>query len=167
MEEAWLHILYIYENILKNDKYWHFFYECKYSIIRCSRKYKKKVKEYLEINNIKHEYNGPWIDGSYIVETYKEEFINLFHEFSMLAVKLDEKLLNQTADRVCHCFLNHCTYMAETYRKNYGQHGWESYLMGRLAADRAYYIGRLDTILGLKERAQKDPDKLIDELKSV
>jgi len=104
MEQAWLHILEIYESILKKDKYWHFFYEGEYSIIRCSKKYQKKVEEYFKNNDIKYSFKGPWIDGSCIVELYKEAFISLFHEFSMLAVKLDESLLISTADRVCHCF---------------------------------------------------------------
>jgi len=49
----------------------------------------------------------------------------------------------------------------------YGDNMWESSLMGHLAVSRAHYIGKVDTVLGLKKRAKKEPDKLMDELKNA
>ena len=36
--------------IFQYDKYWHFFYESDYSIIRCSKKYRKAIVKYLNDN---------------------------------------------------------------------------------------------------------------------
>ena len=167
MEAAWTRILELYNTILKNDDYWHFFYEGKYSIIRCSKKYKNNVEKHLNNNDIVYEYKGPWIDGSTYVEHHKQRFIHIFHEYSMLAIELDEDNFVSVADRVCHCFFNHCTYMAVSLRQKYGINMWEGDIMGHLAISRAGYIGKIDTLQGLGRRAKHDPDKLIQELKNI
>jgi len=167
MEIAWMHILEIYNIILKNDDYWHFFYEGSYSTIRCSKKYKDKVENYLKDNDIDYKDIGAWIDGSSHVEHHKQRFIHIFHEYSMLAIELDEDNFVSVADRVCHCFFNHCTYMAVSLRQKYGVNRWEGDLMGHLAISRANYIGKIDAVQGLGWRAKNDPDKLIRELKNI
>jgi hypothetical protein len=144
MLASWCHILDIYQRILYKDNYWHFFYEGDYSIIRCSKKYKKNVIKYLEHCEIEYKYMGTWNDGSKAVEEYKTRFTHLFHEFSMLAIEMKEDWFMLVADRVCHCFFNHCTYMAEEARSRYGENMWEGILMGQLAIYRAHHIGKLD-----------------------
>lgn len=144
MKTAWCCILEIYKTILTKDAYWHFFYEGSYSIIRCNKKYYKNIKKYLEDNAIKYKYLGLWIDGSVSVEEHKQRFIPIFHEYSMLSMELEEENIVSVADRICHCFFNHCTYMAENHRIRYGTNMWEGILMGQIAVQRAHYIGKLD-----------------------
>jgi len=152
MPKAWQHILDIYQLVLYKDDYWHFFYEGPYSIIRCSKKYKKDVKKYLIAFNIEYKDVGPWVDGSKSVEKYKNRFIHLFHEFSMLAMELEEGWFLLVADRICHCFFNHCTYMAEESRDRYGTNMWEAVLMGHLSIYRARHVGMIDHDESCKSR---------------
>ena len=155
MEAAWLHILEIYKTILQKDNYWHFFYEGDYSIIRCSRKYKNSIEKYLEYNDIEYRFKGEWNDGSLVVRIYNERFMHIFHEYSLLAIELKEEWLLQAADRVCHCFLNHCTYVAEGRREAHGINMWEGMLMGHIAVSRSHHIGMLDQDIKWKAHVDK------------
>jgi hypothetical protein len=143
LDAAWIHILAIYADILKDDDKWHFFYEGDFSIIRCQAKYQKKLEKYFKDNDIDFQCRGEWKGDHWAVEKYKEYFTNMFHYFSMLAIKMEENEMRFVADRIIHPFFNHCHYMAEQHREAYGEHAWEGYIMAHLAAGRAVHCGRI------------------------
>jgi hypothetical protein len=87
---AWFHILNIYNEVLKEDDKWHFFYEGDFSIIRCQAKYRKKLEQYFKTNEIDFQCRGEWKNDHWAVEKYKDYFTNMFHYFSMLAIKMHE-----------------------------------------------------------------------------
>lgn len=114
----WGILLSMYDEFLIRDRSWHFFYEGDYNHIRCNSKYMEKVSLILTSNNFKISTPVVWLDGSDYVECYKEEFIDLFHSFSVLAVKMylsgknsKEDMVN-TLDRIYHCSANHMFYNA-------------------------------------------------------
>jgi len=171
LDEAWVKIKALYDEVLYKDKYWHLFYEGDFSTLRCSPQYIDVVEDFLDKHNINYKCNGAWIDGSHVVEKYKKIYRNMFHTFSELAIHLDEKDINVAADRVCHSFFNHIFYMAKEYREHFnrdgGQHPssmmWEADIMANLLIYRAYYIGKYDTTkyiqrnyeCKLKEKSEK------------
>ena len=173
MEKAWRTILVLYGTVLNKDNYWHLFYEGSFSTIRCSLKYKKEVEEFFNKYNIKFKYNGLWKDGSRIVEKYKDIYKHIFHEFSMLAIVMDEDDLFQAADRVCHSFFNHHYYTATEHRRPFsnlecnsamsttGPDMWEAEMMSRILIYRAHYIGKFDAITFLQKgnKQEEENDK--------
>ena len=174
LDEAWKKINKLYNRILYADKYWHLFYEGDFSTLRCSSNYINEVEKFFKDNNIKWKYNGKWIDGSPIVEKYKDMYKNIFHEFSMLAIHLSESDLYIAADRVCHSFFNHNHYMAKKYRKPFendpgfiSEMMWEAEMMSRLSLYRANYIGKYDMSKYYKEKEEesnKDKSNDVDNV---
>jgi len=159
MDHAWFLIKELHRRILKDDPEWHFFYEGKFSIIRCRNKFANRVEKFFEYNLIDCKYNGTWVDSSYAVREYIDFFKPLFHLYSTLALKLDDKDLFCVSDRVTHCFFNHQSYMAKSYVKVYGQNLWEARLMGDLTVGRAHYAGRLDCY---SEAVEKEKEKMVN-----
>ena len=153
LDEAWVKINKLYDKILYKDKYWHLFYECEFSTLRCSIEYVDEVENFFKEHNIGWKYNGKWIDGSPTVEKYKDMYRGIFHEFSVLAIHLDEEDVFYAADRICHAFFNHSHYMAKKHREVFENVNdpfmdpvmWEADMMGRLATYRAHFIGRYST----------------------
>lgn len=148
LDKAWEKVNALYDEILHKDNYWHLFYEGEFSTLRCSPQYKDKVEKFFKSYDIEWKYNGIWIDGSPMVEKYKNIFRDMFHTFSELAIRLDEDDLFKVADRVCHCFFNHVFYMAKDHRECFEGNGtdtlmWEAEMMARLGVYRAHYIGML------------------------
>lgn len=153
LDKAWEKINALYDKVLYKDNYWHLFYEGEFSTLRCSPEYTNEVEKFFKKYNIEWKYNGKWIDGSPTVEKYKNIYRNIFHEFSVLAIHLEEACLFNAADRVCHAFFNHHHYMAKTYRKPFEMGSdrfvspimWEAEVMSRLSIYRAHFVGRYDT----------------------
>ncbi len=48
LDKAWAKINALYDKVLHKDPNWHFFWEGKYSIIRCSQEFKEIVTEFFE-----------------------------------------------------------------------------------------------------------------------
>jgi len=111
----------IYEHVLQNDDWWHFFREGDYTLIRCLNKNVKQVSKLLEIEHGimpgQIKVTKPWIDNISTTRAYQEEFTYMFHAFSVLSMKLLEEEDKQSPyevatnfigvfDRVVHCFLN-------------------------------------------------------------
>lgn len=142
-EEAWALIKYIYHNILINDDNWHFFYENFYNIIRCSESFYPEVIKELDSFGVYYKEKGEWIDGSGTVQEHYTVFKNLFHNFSLLAVKeYDSSSIHKIYDRLTHCFLNHQFYVLEDIRERQGRQ-WEASIMNTAAMYRAEYTGML------------------------
>jgi len=168
LDKAWAQINALYKRALYKDQNWHFFYEGKYTIIRCSQEFEKKVTKFFEEFDIKYKSNGLWIDDSGAVCKYKKIFQPLFHCFSELAISMDEADLFDVADRVTHCFFNHAYYMAKDHREPF-KHPyiidpmfWEAEMMSRLSIYRAHYIGKYtmekyyEKLRNDKEEAEKE-----------
>jgi len=174
LDKAWEKIKALYDKILYKDKYWHLFYEGDFSTLRCSPEYSNDIEKFFKKHKVKSKCNGKWIDGSPIVEKYKDMYRNIFHEFSVLAVHLDEADLYKAADRVCHAFFNHHHYMAKKYRKPFENERyqcmdpimWEAEMMSRLSMYIAHFVGRYSTeryYKKLEEERNKDKSDGIDD----
>jgi len=70
MDNAWFLIKELHRRVLKDDPDWHFFYEGKFSIIRCRNKFASRVEKFFEYNLIDYKYNGTWVDSSYAVRLF-------------------------------------------------------------------------------------------------
>lgn len=160
MEIAFGFIRNIYEEILYKDPLWHYFYEGPYSLIRCSKKYAKKVKIFLEKESIEFKEPVVWEEGLYVTSKYQHIFKHIFHYTSVLAIELyikkDHTQYFTAADRIIHAFLNQSLYPAKAAGLCDCFEGagvdfqyWEVDQMSRLATGRAYYIGR---IIGQSQR---------------
>lgn len=151
---AFAYLVELYTQILHKDPQWHYFYEDHYSLVRCSLKYRDKVKKFFDDRNISYSWPvSAWCENLHTTNTYRKEFKDLFHNFSVLAIKMhlnkDGKHLHEASDRVCHCFFNHATYLAHAagLTKNYEESGypvdyWEAAKMAELTVFRSYNIGR-------------------------
>ena len=140
-ESAWALIKYLHRYILCNDDNWHFFYENWYNIIRCSESFYPEVIKELDAFGVYYREKGEWKDGSKIVRKYQDIYKDLFHNFSLLALKEYEcKEINTIYDRMSHCFFNHQFYVLENLREKYGRQ-WEAILMNNAAMYRAEYTG--------------------------
>jgi len=148
LDKAWAKIGALYDKVLCKDPNWHFFYEGKYSIIRCSQEFKEEVIKFFKEFDIKYEFNGLWVDGSKMVCKYNKIFQAMFHCFSEIAINMDEPDLFDVADRVTHCFFNHAYYMAKAHREPFkypyiiDPTMWEAEMMARLSIYRAHHIGK-------------------------
>lgn len=157
LDEAFLHIVEIYDKILHKDPQWHYFYEGHYSLIRCSYKYCYDVKKYMDDNSI--EYKWPiqnWKENTHMTHEYQHIYRDIFHSFSTLIIEMfkneDGDKLYLAADRVCHPFFNHAMYLADISGKldmykdssNINIMMWEADQMSQLTIYRAHHIGQID-----------------------
>lgn len=163
MEAAFSHISTIYEEILRKDPLWHYFYEGDYSLIRCSKKYEKAVAKYLRENNITFKKPKEWKEGLYVTQKYQYIFKHIFHQTSVLALELfkneDFKFYVSAADRIIHPFFNQSLYPAKTAglcdhleSSDIDFQYWEVEAMTRLATGRSFHIGK---IVGKKEERDR------------
>jgi len=155
----------IYEHVLQNDDWWHFFREGDYTLIRCLNKNVKQVSKLLETEHgimpSQIKVTKPWVDNIKVTKKYQEEFIYMFHAFSVLSMKLleaedvqspDQVMVNFIGvfDRVIHCFLNvvRSNKKIETFkpfipikRENHVKGAWEAMLIIHNALMRMYTLG--------------------------
>ena len=128
----------IYSEFLIKDKYWHFFYEDDFNLIRCQKKFVLPIEEILKSKNIQFENCGVWVDTNLHVKKYQDIFLQMFHSFSMISMQDYGEDLYPLMDRVIHCFMNH-----QFLKNNLEHHSydfkWEADLVGRYAINRACY----------------------------
>lgn len=160
-DAAWEIIKGAFHNFLFNDPYWHFFYEDKYNLIRCSQEFYDELVEYLKETGVEYAEKGEWIDGSQTVEGYKMFYMHLFHQFSMMALEeYHTSEIGSIFDRLAHCFLNHQYFALKRYREIYAVPSlWESELIFKNAMYRAHYTGRCDGISEFQEWYEKKSTK--------
>jgi hypothetical protein len=181
MTLAFAHLVELYNQLLKDDPNWHYFYEDHYSLVRCSLKYRDKVKKFFDDRNIKYKWPATgWSETLYTTSIYKKRFKALFHNFSVLTIEMfnnsDGKYLHEAADRICHCYLNHALYLAHVsgYTDYYTQSGypidfWEADKMADLTARRAYHIGRCSQNKSIAKQFEEslgmtgDPNEILIE----
>lgn len=150
------HIVNIYNRYLKDDPNWHFIYEGESTVLRCSYKYAKNVEKYLKDNYIERSSMGWWKEGTHVTTVYKDEFREIFHWSSVLAMKMakneeNDFYISQSADRMVHVFLLQSIYLAEINgnldrlrEADYGVGYWEAEHMAALTRFRSYHIGTID-----------------------
>jgi len=147
-KKQWEILVGLYDEILHKDKNWHFFYEIFFNIVRCSDKYKNDVCRYLGEHFVRYESRGLWVDNQPITKKHQKHFSIIFHEYSELIMKtgniiVAEDLKNEVwylADRMIHCFLNNCYYIAEPWKEEARlSASWENTIMSQLAAGRTNY----------------------------
>lgn len=148
-EEDILHEL--WETYLKDDKWWHFFYEGTYTVVRVSKPFVKKVTTFMKQKKVTCRKEGKWIDNIQITKRFQKEFMYIFHGYSTLAmknIKENNERVSLLLDRVIHCFMNNMS-QDERRGEHYGM--WEPIMIAESAILRAYTIG---DILG-RSRANK------------
>ncbi len=172
LDKAFVHIVKIYDQVLHKDPQWHYFYEDHYSLIRCSMKYRDKVKKYLDDNNITYKWPvSNWTESMYITNEYQHIYKNIFHSFSTLVIEMfkneDENKLYEAADRICHPFFNHAMYLADISGKldiykdddSCNTMMWEADQMSQLTTYRASYIGQIKgyklAVKHMREKSEK------------
>lgn len=149
MDKAWNHIKKIYNYVLYDDPNWHYFYEGSFAIIRCSRTRSRQLKKYLRRNKILFKHIHGWVGENETVSWYWPMFMKLFHNYSLMALVCDKRDLVLIFDRVTHCFMNNCEYIADNWRGKLGVR-WEAYLQATTAMDRAFNAGKVDLLKGSK-----------------
>lgn len=162
LNEKWVHestketapelIRILHRNILYHDKRWHFFWEGKYTVIRCDPQYLPVVKQLLEANDESFECIetiGGYQENIKTTDKYLEAFVSIFHGFSLLAVEIEDEDFIQTLERLNHCFLNMVTrpsiqkqfkIIGDSAETHLGM-GWEGLAIQAVAHMRSYTAG--------------------------
>ena len=133
----------LWKRHLRKDDKWHFFWEGHYTLIRCQSLFVPKVVAFLRYHRIDTVNQGPWVDNIEITKKYQDEFQQMFHAFSEIAMKCvnaDNQILAELVDRVFHCFLNN---MVTNERRDGDYVYWEPKLVMNCAIQRATTIGQL------------------------
>lgn len=147
-KKQWEVIVALHDTILHADKNWHFFYEVFFNIVRVSKKYVPLVIDVLDEFGMKYEVKGPWVDNQPITKKHQKNFKSIFHEQSELIMKIgkltnNDEILNEIwflGDRMIHCFLNNCNYVAEPWKEEArAAASWENYITTRMASCRTSY----------------------------
>ncbi len=159
-EEWWDLIKDISSEILHKDNHWHYFYERYYLIVRCQKRFIKKVRVLLDSKDIDYGYRGKWDDDAPVVEGYKSMFQPLFHNFTKMAIEgySDDDRMD-LVDRVIHCFMNHQFYNFKDVRDKHGYYSWEAQVISSNAMNRALHQGRMwQDDLRAKEKLKKEEE---------
>jgi hypothetical protein len=96
----------LYNEVLKIDHKWHFFYEGPVLFLRVSKGNAPYIEKWLQERKVQFTLKGNYEENIPTSKKYLEEFIQLFHLFSVLAMKIEDGDLHHVAERVFHCFLN-------------------------------------------------------------
>jgi len=110
-EYSWSILKTFYKEALCKDKYWHFFWEGDYTVVRCTstsaRAVEKIIKKLRKKENIPLEYQDVEYKEN-IPATIKhlDAFISIFHGFSVIAITMEKGTIEGTMERINHCFLN-------------------------------------------------------------
>lgn len=94
----------LYRKFLTEDKDWHFFYEDIYMLLRLKER-SRSVEKYLESKKILYT-RSVWTDAHAQVRKYQDLFKEIFHAYSVLAMKITKKEHRGCLNRVIHCFCN-------------------------------------------------------------
>lgn len=130
----------LYKRHLIRDHKWHFFWEGSYTVIRCQNMFARKVERFLKYHKFEAEFEGDWVDNIPITKKYQAQFEEIFHGFSVIAMKSNDKEVDELIDRVIHCFLNNMT----TVERRDGDYVfWEPMKIVQNALQRAVFIGQI------------------------
>ncbi|MCK5291276.1 MAG: hypothetical protein KAR39_04585 [Thermoplasmata archaeon] len=142
----------LHRNILYHDSRWHFFWEGKYTVIRCDPQYLPVVKQLLEANDEDFECVetvGGYQENIEMTKRYLEAFVPIFHGFSLLAVEMEDEDFMGILERINHCYLNMATrkVLVDQFRipgdlaETHLGMGWEALAIQAVAHMRSYTAG--------------------------
>jgi len=130
----------LYQKHLIKDNKWHFFWEGDYTLIRCQEVMASKVMRFLRFYKVRSKNEGEWIDNINITLKYQNQFQDIFHGFSIIAMKCTDEEIDMLLDRMVHCFLNNVT----TVERRDGDYiFWEPMKIITNAVQRAVFIGQM------------------------
>ena len=146
----------LYHNVLKVDNRWHFFWEGRYTVIRCNPLLVPHLKELIKANDKDLEVEV--VDNGYNenIETtrkYLGAIIHIFHRYSVLAMEMDNEDFVSILERINHCFLNMATRdeIVDLFAlpgdsdiskmKIHKGMGWEAFALSQVANLRMYTAG--------------------------
>ena len=150
-------ILSVYE-VLKDDTYWHFFWEKEFIIVRFSHEYSDQFVDFI-LDSPKYDSLIPfnedgkttfirkWTESSEYVKMFKEYFTLLFHMNTMMAVHFikndsyERETMKNILDRMVHSLMNMSfpAYIEDMGNRN--PSSYESIMIANVAVDRAFYGG--------------------------
>jgi hypothetical protein len=131
----------LYKEILIKDHLWHYIWEGSWTVLRISKKFKKKVERFFEEHAVVYMYRGEWgKDEQCGTANYQKVFTYLFHGFSVLSMESSDDEIYYVLDRVYHIFnLSNIYRFLPTVKKH--RNNWESHLISEEALERALYVG--------------------------
>jgi hypothetical protein len=157
----------IYQEVLKKDAYWHFFWEGDYTVIRHEVGYYRHIKHLVEQNTddleVVQVLDG-YRENMPTTKKYLESYVHIFHGFSLLALEIEDDDFLDCLERNNHCFLNMVTRFSlrdrfkvpcDKYGTTDGM-GWESIAIMMVAHLRSYTVGWL---YGTSEERKKQERK--------
>jgi len=108
---SWSILKTFYKEVLHKDKYWHFFWEGDYTVVRCTATSAKAIKKIIKRLRKNDGVPLDYQDVEYkenIPSTIKhlDSFISIFHGFSVIAITMEKGTIEGTLERINHCFLN-------------------------------------------------------------
>jgi hypothetical protein len=156
LKDLWL-------SVLRNDKEWHFFYEGLVIYLRVPDHLESQVLDFLKAQKCKVVDRKPYVENIKTSVKYLKQFVPLFHYYSELAMVIDPKDLDDVFDRVYHTFLNMTRSEGQIDRLEpfcFNRHEaiklWESMVLSKAAAARAYTIGYYTGLQKALEENGKD-----------
>ncbi len=162
---AWQVMVDIYEDVLKDDNKWHFFYENWYNIVRCSASFYPELIKKLDELNVYYVEHGEWVDEQPTTRKHQDIYQGLFHYFTLMSFTgYEEADIDLIYDRISHCFLNHQFYKLKNFREERGKH-WESDIMYETMKGRVGYsmYCHLQGVFSHKSNSMDTSEKSIKE----
>lgn len=94
----------VYNRFLVNEPSWHFFFEGAYMLLRVDDII-ANLERWLGDKKIKYSVTK-WVDESEWVRKYQDEFKDILHSYSELAMRVKPKHYMKVFERIAHCFYN-------------------------------------------------------------
>lgn len=135
--EQWKIIQSLWNKILKNDIFPHFFFEYGYLLVRYGSEFDDSIKRHLK--KYETEYKNAWMESSETVSKNYKDFALLFHVLSKMAIEnsKDETFeVMKVYERITHSAFNMLSMLFENNRFNY-----ETTVLLSLANARAFTNG--------------------------
>lgn len=133
----------LYQEILKNDPYWHFFWEGPDTYLRISPEFERPVIDFLENKEVKIDPVTDWEENIPITRAYQQIFQEMFHLFSVLSMEMGDDEFWYILERVTRCFLNNARTperaenLIGSPKSSLDKHLWEPLCLNRIACERA------------------------------
>lgn len=176
----------VYDAILEDDEFWHFFDEEEEGIfLRCSKEFHIPLGEWLVKNSYVYVV-GEYKEDNPVVSGFPWYFKRIFHLNSMMAKDFylksfikngslkdySQERIDYTksiwvgaiTERLSHCFLNNLQKYTQRYKdQSIARFGddkaWESYVLTEMIIDRSVWTGIRKAYLDACERKENDTNQ--------